>query len=113
MGFAALVILEVALSGGLAVLEHILELLELRSKHAQAPSVWQTSLMNWLRCAGLFHDLKVMQGNYGAKSAKPTNLLIAGLSSDTTSEVEVASRTTRFTYSASIRLSGGAGPLAP
>ena len=60
--------------------------------------------MSWLRQAGLFQDLRVFQGHYGAKSAKPTNLLIAGLPSDTILEVEQASRTTSCPKTTSIGL---------
>ena len=104
MGFSVLVMLEVAISGGFAVLEHPQDPLELRTTHREAPSVWRTALMSWLRQAGLFQDLRVFQGHYGAKSAKPTNLLIAGLPSDTILEVEQASRTTSCPKSTSIGL---------
>ena len=104
MGFAVLVTLEVAISGGFAVLEHPQDPLELRTTHREAPSVWGTALTSWLRQAGLFQDLRVLQGHYGAKSAKPTNLLIAGLSSSTIQEIEQASRTTNCPKSTSIGL---------
>ena len=68
--------------------------------------VWGTALMQWLKQAELFHHLRVMQGHFGAKSAKPTNLLIAGLSAETTSALESESRTSSCPKAASIRLEG-------
>ena len=106
MGFATLVMLEVAIGGGFAVLEHPLDPHELRTPHKEAPSVWGTTLMQWLGQAELFHHLRVMQGHFGAKSAKPTNLLVAGLSAETTSALEKASRTSSCPKASSIGLEG-------
>ena len=69
-----------------------------------APSVWGTALMQWLEQAELFHHLRVMQGHFGAKSAKPTNLLVAGLPAETTSALEKVSRTSSCPKTSSIGL---------
>lgn len=57
MCFALHSILELALVGGLAVLEHPRNPHDFHTKHRQAPSIWETVMVDWLRMTGLFHSL--------------------------------------------------------
>ena len=72
MCFAIQALFEIAAMGGLSVLEHPRNPHDWNTKHAQAPSIWDTAIIRWLSATGLFHCLAVSQGNFGAKSAKPT-----------------------------------------
>ena len=106
MCFALHSILELALVGGLAILEHPCNPHDLHTKHQQAPSIWETVIVDWLRKTGLFHSLTLFQGNFGAKSPKPTTFFIAGLSHETTATLEKRSRTTVCPTSTTIGLCG-------
>ena len=107
MCFAVHALFEIAAMGGLSVLEHPRNPHDWNTKHAQAPSIWDTAIIRWLSSTGLFHSLAVSQGNFGAKSAKPTTFFIAGLSHETTAAMEAAARTTHCPRAASIGLCSG------
>ena len=47
----------------------------------KGPSIWALSIMQWLRDTGLMAFINVQQGHYGAKSRKPTTLMVSGVSS--------------------------------
>ena len=90
-----------AVYGGFTVLEHPRDPSTF-GKAAHHPAVWGTAIMDWLMATNLFSQLFVNQGAYGAKSAKPTQLLVSGLSAADMLRIEKASRTTAVPTTSSI-----------
>ena len=102
MGFAIVASLIHALRGNFLFLEHPADAYMLGFGPAEAPSVWATSLMQQIMKTGCFCQLTVSQGYFGAKSAKPTTLLLAGVDHADAKELEKTSRTSTLPKTRSV-----------
>ena len=75
LGFALLMLIHLAGHGGLGFLEHPAE-----PPGADSASIWKLPIMQLLLLLPNFKRLRLLQGLFGAFSAKPTELLLLNLS---------------------------------
>lgn len=68
-----------SLTGGFSWTEYPEDPHRQRTRHMAAPSIWNTSIMSWLKQTHLFIWLHVLQGFFGAHSPKPTSLMLSGI----------------------------------
>ena len=71
MGFQLTAVTDLFCSGGVALTEHPAE-----PKNSQSVSIWTTPILALLRSLPGFELIHLAQGLWGAKSAKPTSLLL-------------------------------------
>ena len=107
MGFALVASLVHALRGGFLFVEHPADAQLLGFGPPQAPSIWATHLMVQIMATGCFSLLHVSQGYYGAKSAKPTTLLLGGVDSEEAMALEQISRTSALPMTRSVGIVSG------
>lgn len=85
--FALLICFLQARLGLFSFLEHLEEPQRYRRGVDHAASIWRLAVLQWFRQTGLFCELAVEQGHYGAKSAKPTRLLLSGIKEEKAAEI--------------------------
>ena len=97
-----------AVNGHFAFLEHPDDPHQWQCIHQDAPTIWATRPLRWCTETGLCARLRTLQGHFGAKSAKPTCLLLTGIEASAASSIEVDYRTHSLPSSGSIGKQGNA-----
>ena len=87
------VVLGQAINGYFSFLEHPDDPRLFSWAHKDAPTIWATRPLDWCSATGLFIRLRTQQGHFGAKSPKPTCLLVSGLAESEAKQVEFELRT--------------------
>ena len=106
LGFAIAVALGQAISGGFSFTEHPAEPSVFANAPADAPSIWYTQPLHWCFQCGLFTRILVHQGYYGAKSAKPTHLLVSGIDEANALRIATSCRSQKLPVRGSIGREG-------
>ena len=106
LAFAILVALGQAATGGFSFTEHPAEPSFLTKAPPDAPSIWYTQPLLWCMQSRLFTRILVQQGHYGAKSSKPTHLLLSGLDEPTALQIAARCRTHQLPTRGSIGREG-------
>ena len=107
MGFSLRALVCQALRGGFAVLEHPDDPLHLPNAPSAAPSIWFSQVLRWILQIPQCCLLRVSQGYYNAQSAKPTGLLLAGMTLAEAESIAKRSRTTPLPTTGTIGRSNG------
>ena len=94
-------------AGPFSFLEHPEEPQQYRRGAEHAASIWRLAAIQWFRQTGLFCELAVEQGFYGAKSAKPTRLLLSGIKAARAREIAQQTKNTQRPKHISIGSEGG------
>ena len=107
MGFSLRATILQGLCGGFAYMEHPGDPRRLERSPKAAASIWHSDIV--AKCLELpaFHLLHVQQGYFGGLSAKPTGLLLTGLTPESAVSLEKQHRTTPLPQSSSIGLLNG------
>ena len=105
--FALLICFIQARLGLFSWLEHPEEPQRYRRGVEHAASMWRLAAIHWFRQTGLFCELAVEQGFYGAKSAKPTRLLLSGIRAAKAMEIAQKAKNATRPNQISIGLEGG------
>ena len=106
LAFAVLVALGQAATGGFSFTEHPAEPSFLAKAPPEAPSIWYTQPLLWCMQSRLFTRILVQQGHYGAKSSKPTHLLLSGVDEPTALQIAAKCRTHQLPTRGSIGREG-------
>ena len=105
--FSLLICFLQARLGLFSFLEHPEEPQQYRRGAEHAASIWRLAAIQWFRQTGLFCELAVEQGFYGAKSAKPTRLLLSGIKAARAREIAQQTKNTQRPKHISIGSEGG------